>query len=301
MEEDTPTEDEKQLGMSKKQRKRLEKHQLFLERRKVKRQEKRQRKKEEKRKLQQEKEAEEGGEKVNLSGPFPKKFKSMSSEDASSLRIAIDLSFDDLMSDRDLQKLLKQVQRVYSINRRAQHPVQLYLTSFGAKAKTKLEEIKCNYQQWDIHIKTEGYSGVFATEDIVYLTSDSPNVLKEVDQSKAYIIGGLVDHNHHKGLCHNLAVERGIVHAQLPIAEFVQLNSRKVLAVNHVFEILLQFTESKDWKDAFYKVLPSRKVLSESKFEDEKEGNAPGVFEACGEEVEEEVGAELDKVKQETS
>lgn len=50
----------------------------------------------------------------------------------------------------------------------------------------------------DISIKTEHYSEVVAKEDLVYLTSDSPNVLEELDQKKAYVIGGLVDHNHHK-------------------------------------------------------------------------------------------------------
>ena len=270
MEKDKGTDEHSdQSAMSKKQRKRLLKHQLFLEQRKIKRQEKRQRKKEEKRKLQEKRKTEEGPT-ASMSGSFPKKFKSMNSEDASSLRIAIDLSYDDLMSDRDIQKLLKQVQRAYSVNRRALHPVQLYLTSFGDTTKRKLQENKCNYEQWDIHIKTEPYSDLFAKEDIVYLTSDSPNVLSDVEESKAYIIGGLVDHNHHKGLCYKLAVERGVAHAQLPITEFIKLNSRRVLTVNHVFEIMLNFTESKDWRDAFYKVLPARKVVLGSKEDEEK-------------------------------
>lgn len=279
-------EETEQQTMSKRQRKRLQKHQLFVELRKVKRKEKKERKKAQKRKLQEE------GETSACADSFPKKskfaFKSMSSHDASSLRIAIDLSFDDLMSDRDIHKLLKQVQRTYSINRRAKHPVQLYLTSFGGKSKTILEEIKCNYGNWDVHIKTEPYSDVFSQEDVVYLTSDSPNVLGEVDESKAYIIGGLVDHNHHKGLCYELAVQRGIAHAQLPITEFVKLKSRKVITVNQVFEILLGFTETKDWKEAFFKVIPARKMEEESETNeagDDKDAvENHGAFEGVSEE-----------------
>lgn len=54
----------------------------------------------------------------------------------------------------------------------------------------------CCFQ--DITIKEEHYSTVVAKDELVYLTSDSPNVLEELDQNKAYVIGGLVDHNHHK-------------------------------------------------------------------------------------------------------
>ena len=260
-----------QSTMSKRQRKRLQKRQFFVEHRKIKRKEKKERKKAEKRKLQEEKETEDGKEGVSSASDNltnnkeklsceKKKFRSMNSEHASSLRVAIDLSFDDLMTDRDIHKLLKQIQRTYSINRRADRPIQLYLTSFGGRSKTILDEIQCKYTSWDVHIKEESYGDVFSQEDVVYLTSDSPNVLSEVDESKAYIIGGLVDHNHHKGLCYRLAVERGIAHARLPISECVKLKSRTVITVNHVFEIMLLYSQTKDWKESLVQVLPARKM-----------------------------------------
>ena len=260
-----------QSTMSKRQRKRLQKRQFFVEHRKIKRKEKKERKKAEKRKLQEEKETEDGKEGVSSASDNltnnkeklsceKKKFRSMNSEHASSLRVAIDLSFDDLMTDRDIHKLLKQIQRTYSINRRADRPIQLYLTSFGGRSKTILDEIHCKYTSWDVHIKEESYGDVFSQEDVVYLTSDSPNVLSEVDESKAYIIGGLVDHNHHKGLCYRLAVERGIAHARLPISECLKLKSRTVITVNHVFEIMLLYSQTKDWKESLVRVLPARKM-----------------------------------------
>ncbi|XP_068443628.1 tRNA methyltransferase 10 homolog A [Clinocottus analis] len=178
----------------------------------------------------------------------------------SSLRLVVDCSFDNLMLIKDVRKLHRQVQRCYAENRRALHPVQLYLTSLGGQLKQSMDEKDKGWVNWkDITIKTEHYSQVVAQEDLVYLTSDSPNVLEELDHKKAYVIGGLVDHNHHKGITFERAKELGIDHAQLPLSNFVKMNSRKVLAVNHVFEIVLAYLEKSSWQEAFFTVLPQRK------------------------------------------
>jgi tRNA (guanine9-N1)-methyltransferase len=67
----------------------------------------------------------------------------------------------------------------------------------------------------------------------VYLTSDSPNTITSLDRSKVYVIGGLVDHNRYKGISYERAVAAGVQTAKFPIAEYILLMTRHVLAVNH--------------------------------------------------------------------
>ncbi|XP_064423483.1 RNA (guanine-9-)-methyltransferase domain-containing protein 2 isoform X2 [Latimeria chalumnae] len=85
-----------------------------------------------------------------------------------------------------------------------------------------------------------------------YLTSHSGQLKKNMDENdKGWV--------NWKGITYKRAVELGVDHAQLPLGSFVKMNSRKVLAVNHVFEIILAYLEKKDWKEAFFTILPQRK------------------------------------------
>ncbi|XP_043493396.1 tRNA methyltransferase 10 homolog A isoform X3 [Polistes fuscatus] len=155
-------------------------------------------------------------------GPSRKALKrSTMAESSCKLTVTIDLSFDNLMIDKDIAKLIKQILRCYTLNRRAIAPLQFSLTSFNGKSKKEMEKHN-GYEHWDI-------------------------------------AGGLVDHNCHKGLCHDLAIESGIKHGRLPLDKFLLMKARKVLTVDHVFEILLKVTEGKTWQEAFLQVLPERK------------------------------------------
>ena len=112
-----------------------------------------------------------------------------------------------------------------------------------------------------------------AAPSIVYLTSDSPHTLDRLSPNTSYIIGGLVDKNRHKGICYKRACERGIPTAKLPIGEYMTMQSRSVLAINHVVEIMLKWLETGDWGEAFLSVIPKRKEakLKANKTEGEDE------------------------------
>ena len=179
------------------------------------------------------------------------------------------MGFGDKMNQRDRGKCLKQLLHCYSLNRRFDHPMNLHLTNFNGIMKEEMDQRYQGYENWDMKFHSKSHSEAFLNEsepeksksDIVYLSSESENVIgKEFEPDKTYVIGALVDHNLHKGLCHNLAKEAGISHARLPIDEFVNLKTRKVLAIDHVFHIIGSVISQKmNWSDAFLSILPDRK------------------------------------------
>ncbi len=125
------------------------------------------------------------------------------------------------------------------------------------------------YKNWDAHFHSEAYEEVLDKKQVVYLSSESENVLTELEEGKFYVIGGLVDHNNHKGLCHRLAVEKGVSHARLPIDEYISMKTRRVLTIDHVFAILAAVSAGKSWKEAFMSILPARKGAETKEGEDD--------------------------------
>jgi len=213
--------------------------------------------------------------------------------------------------------LTSQLAYTYSANRKAVRPFeQLLFTSLNGKTLARLESLSnAGYKRW---IGTAWWSDSYErlwkegepevdeneahetpasnpepktnSQNVVYLTADSSEELTELKEGETYIIGGICDHNRYKNLCLDKAVSTGIRSARLPIGTYLaQLPTRKVLTVNQVVEILLKWTETKDWENSLYEVMPKRK-FHQGKFRsnddvDEEEDCGPQVI-AVGEELE---------------
>lgn len=171
----------------------------------------------------------------------------------SMLKIIVDCSFDAFMIEKEIKSMCSQLTRCHAENRSAKHPCTLYLTGMHDQIAERFNTVfKDQHRNWKgAKVFAEDYldeaTGVtvddIKKEDLIYLTADSSVTIDAIDETKTYIIGGIVDKNRHKNLCYNKATRQGIKTARLPIGDYVHMASRKVLTVNHVFEILSRWLE----------------------------------------------------------
>lgn len=248
---------EPQQEMSKRQKKKLLKRKQFEERKKLMRKGQKDRKK-----LKRVLALEQGIELVK-SGPSRKELKKFKIlKKPGDISVAIDLSFDDLMTDKDVSSCAQQLLRIYTANRRAERPIPVHFTSLTEEGKLheKLEKYD-GWKSWDVSVHKESFMNLFEKEKIIYLTSESDNVLSELEKGKIYIIGGLVDHNHHKFKTHEIAQKNNIRTARLPLSEHLVIQTRTVLTINQVFDIIIGIADGHSWKEILIKALPQRKNI----------------------------------------
>ncbi|KAF1798903.1 guanine-1-methyltransferase-domain-containing protein [Mucor lusitanicus] len=195
--------------------------------------------------------------------------------------LIVDCGFGDLMTEKEHLSYVKQLGYTYGKNKVAPKAMKLALTSFDDTLKDLLDRKLPTWQQWKestVSVHSESYMELYDKDSLVYLSADSDNVIERLEEGKNYIIGGIVDKNRYKNLCQDKAVKQGIQTARLPIGNYLQMASRKVLTVNQVCEIMLKWLELHDWQQAFMDTIPGRKLkdvkLIEGEPTQEEEGES---------------------------
>ncbi|XP_044142139.1 tRNA methyltransferase 10 homolog B isoform X2 [Bufo gargarizans] len=192
-------------------------------------------------------------------------------------RLCIDLSMTDHMSKKEMCRLAAQIRRLYGSNKKAAKPFWLYLTDQHLKGlsqdlsvsaiqstvipqDTMASEYNIFNIQWPfltiVETTEASFLDLFALETIVYLTPDSDHVLEDIDPTKVYILGGLVDESVQKKVTYQKAKHNGLQTARLPIQEYMvkKVNVKnfhsEILAINQVFDILRTYSETQSWPEA---------------------------------------------------
>ena len=263
--------------LSKNQQRRLRREadrETFLEQRRLKRVEKR-RREQEKRRM-----ARESGLEVPAARVRPRRNRNRNQSDqpgesepvgGAGVTMVVDMGFENKMMDGECKSMAKQLAHCYACHRRAKldKPVQFIVSDFDADScpRTEAALARLTYQNWTgMRFQKKSFmelerddGGDDGRDKIVYLTADSPNVLTELREDEVYVLGGIVDRNRYKNLCLDKAIENGVRHAQLPISQYIDLKSRRILTVNQVFQIMMAYLECRDWQQAFVSIIPPRK------------------------------------------
>jgi tRNA (guanine9-N1)-methyltransferase len=197
-----------------------------------------------------------------------------SSADAS-FRVCIDCAYNDQMTVKELNSLALQIRYCYSCNRKSDNPVYFSVAGLAGHPLELLKKVEGFPEQWSKRAFDCSEKSLMEMHPdkskLVYLTSDSENTVQHLEDDKMYVIGGIVDRNRLKCAAIGQAESMGIATAKLPITDYLDLVTTKVLTCNHVFEILLKYRQNgNDWKKAMLDVLPNRKGVHPKK-DDEKD------------------------------
>uniref|UniRef100_A0A3Q1G1A1 tRNA methyltransferase 10 homolog C n=1 Tax=Acanthochromis polyacanthus TaxID=80966 RepID=A0A3Q1G1A1_9TELE len=177
--------------------------------------------------------------------------------------LVFDMSYQSDMSRRELGNTVSQLMEVEGWNRRATEPFHLHFCNLQPGGLYEQELLKrYGAETWDRLLITSTdrqHVDVFPHEQLVYLTADSPNVLRTFDHSKVYIIGALVDRSIQSGVSLANAKRLKLATARLPLDEFLHWEmGAKNLTLDQMIRILLTLKETGKWEEALTFV-PKRK------------------------------------------
>jgi len=176
------------------------------------------------------------------------------------LRVAIDLSYGHMMTHKEQASLSRQLSRCWGINRRASAPVSLHFTALDSCPPACLPKDN-DHLIWKVHCVGAEVADHFSRDELVFLSPDADSVLLELDQSKVYVIGGLVDSSVQKATSLRRADGLGVASARLPLNEFGTVaHQRLPLTLPAVLEILVGVNHDKDWAKAIETAVPLRQA-----------------------------------------
>jgi len=251
----SPAQDDKLQSLSKNKLRKLRKHDKLLENRILKRQKER-----ELRKQKKLRKSLGNAEKFLLAEKLRKAMNSTSTPN-----IVIDCQYDKEMTYKEKTRLAQQLRRAYSSNKSADEPV--HLTFANLSKDSEFFGICCKqndgFAKYIVDIRDESVVDIYPVDKVIYLSPDSTTVLTRFEKDKVYVIGGLVDETTNKDQSLKFSENHKISSARLPIDEFFVPQQgkgtlKKILTVNQVFDIVLEWYRTEDWIKAISIVLPER-------------------------------------------
>ncbi|NXC06200.1 TM10C methyltransferase, partial [Orthonyx spaldingii] len=176
--------------------------------------------------------------------------------------LVFDMSYEKDMSVREVTNTVRQLVLSESCNRRSVDPFHIHFCNFKDDSLYHREFVKQYREAWGkllITVTDQCYTEIFPKEKLIYLTADSPKVMKTFDHDKIYIVGSMVDKSIKTGVSLARAKRLGLETAALPLEKYLLWSTgAKNLTLDQMMHILLTLKDTADWKKAL-EFVPKRK------------------------------------------
>ncbi|NXO59363.1 TM10C methyltransferase, partial [Aramus guarauna] len=176
--------------------------------------------------------------------------------------LIFDMSYEKDMSIREVANTVRQIVLSEGCNRRSVDPFHIHFCNLKDDSLYHKEFIKHYREAWGkllITVTDQCYTDVFPKDKLIYLTADSPKVMKTFDHDKIYIVGSMVDRSIKTGVSLARAKRLGLETAALPLEKYLLWNAgAKNLTLDQMMQILLTLKDTGDWKKAL-EFVPKRK------------------------------------------
>ncbi|NXJ14623.1 TM10C methyltransferase, partial [Odontophorus gujanensis] len=176
--------------------------------------------------------------------------------------LVFDMSYEKYMSVREVANAVRQIVLSEGCNRRSVDPFHIHFCNLKDDSLYHKEFIKHYRGAWDrllITVTDQCYTDIFPKDKLIYLTADSPKVMKTFDHDKIYIVGSMVDKSIKTGVSLAQAKRLGLETAALPLDKYLLWNcGAKNLTLDQMMHVLLTLKDTGDWKKAL-EFVPKRK------------------------------------------
>ncbi|KAJ8255683.1 hypothetical protein COCON_G00195470 [Conger conger] len=176
--------------------------------------------------------------------------------------LVFDMSYEAVMNQRELSNTISQLQECLTWNKRSLEPFHIHFCNLQPNSGYKRELTSRYGDSWDnllITATEQRHVDMFPHKQLVYLTADSPNVLRSFDHNKVYIVGALVDKADQSSVSLTNAKRLKLDTARFPLDHFLQWDSgAKNLTLDQVMRILLTLRDTGKWEQAL-EFVPKRK------------------------------------------
>ena len=168
----------------------------------------------------------------------------------------------DYMKPKELQNAVSQLLESEGWNRRNVDPFHIYFCSLKTGGAYYRELVKRYGEKWNKLLLTateKSHVDLFPKDSIIYLTSDSPNVMTTFKHDKIYVVGSFVDKNMQPGTSLAKAKRLKLATECLPLDKYLQWDTgTKNLTLDQMIRILLCLKNTGSWEEAL-KFVPRRK------------------------------------------